>query len=291
MYTNCEACDIGSYKPLFGPTDCTSCGADTETASQAAIARSACQCKQGFTAVNGGPGMLGGSCDLPCQKGRSRQGGSCHDCAKGSYKAAQGSQSCTQCPGQRTRTKQAGSNKASNCLCEIGQIALADDQYVEVASIGSFQREQTETVPVNVGETAEVSFQAGRKFTSLTIQINNAHNLALRVRIGTRTVFKCARRCPVGSKTISVARAKRKSLFIDVLSASSADAVSFQVAFKSRPNVGVKKTMPDWVLNAREAFEDKIMSAGVKVGEFIFRSTTPFSADTCKPCPPGLRCQ
>jgi len=109
----CINCEAGKFKASNGPMACEACPANTSSYSAAV----ACQCKAGFTGLDGGP-----CTECVAGKYKSSTGsGSCTPCSIGTYSAkiqATAVTTCSACP--RSAISPEASATRSDCSCATG---------------------------------------------------------------------------------------------------------------------------------------------------------------------------
>ena len=90
--TGCVACAKGLYKTTFGNIACTKCMDGATTPGTASSALSQCQCADANGLLSDGKCL--------CKAGYSGNaaGGSCVNCASGTYKKDAGNNNCLNCP-------------------------------------------------------------------------------------------------------------------------------------------------------------------------------------------------
>ena len=91
-------CAVGYYRDTSQSPVCVSCGADHTTSGTGSTDVSSCVCTAGHYDV----------------------GGTCTDCADGTYKAAIGDGACTSCGNSGTTGGNTGSMTATDCVCAVG---------------------------------------------------------------------------------------------------------------------------------------------------------------------------
>ena len=116
----CTECETDTYSTAVGATSidvCTPCPPNTSSPAGSSAA-SACQCIAGFTGPYGGP------C-VPCVAGKYKDstysGGTCTDCASGTFSTTVGATSsdvCLSCSPDTSSS--AGSDDVSDCKCVAG---------------------------------------------------------------------------------------------------------------------------------------------------------------------------
>ena len=140
----CSACDTGTYKPLTGAGECSTCPVGTSSAS-GSNSSTDCKCMAGYTGTSDGaactacekgafksatgtgqcstcPSNLesgAGSALCRCSAGfTGADGGPCTACVVAEYKAAAGPGSCAPCPSQTSSAE--GSDELGDCACVPG---------------------------------------------------------------------------------------------------------------------------------------------------------------------------
>ena len=112
----CTQCTAGTYKPTKGPYSCISCQPGKYSTALGAADVSTCvDCKANSDSAEG----ASSASDCTCNKGYTLSGADCVECAVGTYKSAQGDQSCTSCPTHASTTG-TGSVDIEQCICGDG---------------------------------------------------------------------------------------------------------------------------------------------------------------------------
>lgn len=108
--STCGACALGTYKADIGNAVCTVCAAGLSTVATASTADTNCVCGL----INTISAAL-----CTCNAGFYQLDNTCTPCPIGSYKAANGTGTCTTCANFQT-TAIAGGATAADCVCMVG---------------------------------------------------------------------------------------------------------------------------------------------------------------------------
>ena len=136
----CNACPAGTWKSIDGPAPCTSCQAGKYSTETASISEDVCRDCPRQSNSPAGSGEITG---CTCNPGYTNPPGTnCSKCSAGTYKPAQGAQSCTLC-GQGKFSGRVGQRYETTCEpCPRGTLSLAfgavDNTTCELCPAGTY---------------------------------------------------------------------------------------------------------------------------------------------------------
>ena len=276
----CTACPTGSYKSSFGSAPCTSCGDNTDTDSDASTAKGECFCALLYEdGPDGGP-HTGGSCVSSCLAGETGGRGSCAKCNVGKFKANRGGDACTGCPPPRSASRPGSTNEGS-CSCPRKQMGLTPNKFHAIDSVGKFSEQDVQRRVVESGTVVAADAASRHK----QLLVSGMEGASMQVYIEGRKIFECeVRECMQVSRVALFGSAG--ALLVNVL-VEGGGVPRVELERYTRREVTVTQP-PTWWDQAE--VERLALSRGMRDGDYVFNTRTPFSAEHCIPCPRKLRC-
>ena len=143
----CNACPAGAWKSIDGSAPCTSCEAGKYSTMVAAISEDVCrECPK----QSNSPARSGAITNCTCNPGYTNPPGTnCSECSVGTYKPAQGAQSCTLCGQGKFSTKVGQVNETTCDPCPRGSLSVAfgavDNTTCQPCPAGTYMPDQGAT--------------------------------------------------------------------------------------------------------------------------------------------------